>query len=89
MVKLDLRTLGFCRVQSGRKGRPAYGPAHLLKLCLYGYFQRIRFSRRLKAKCQRNSEVIWLWVACVKVIADFCKGNGSFSATCRTFSCRW
>ncbi|MEN5038550.1 IS1182 family transposase, partial [Pseudomonas sp. TWI929] len=37
---------------------PAYDPADQLKLYLYGYFQRIRSSRRLEAECQRNIEVI-------------------------------
>ena len=50
----------------------------MLKLYVYGYFNRIRSSRRLVAECRRNGEVFYLlgklkpdfWT-----IADFRKGN--------------
>ena len=57
VAKLDLGQLGFEKAQSKATGRPAYDPADQLKLYLYGYFQRIRSSRRLEAECQRNIEV--------------------------------
>ena len=61
----------------------------MLKLYLYGYFQRIRSSRRLEAECQLNIEVMWLLGRLApdfKTIADFRKDNGqAFSATCRMF----
>src|SRR5690606_29495865 len=41
-------------------GRPAYHPAELLKLFLYGYLNRIRSSRALEKECKRNLEVMWL-----------------------------
>ena len=41
-------------------GRPAYHPADLLKLLIYGYLNRVRSSRLLEAECHRNLEVIWL-----------------------------
>ena len=40
--QLDLQTLGFKRAVANSLGRPAYAPADLLKLFLYGYFNRIR-----------------------------------------------
>lgn len=41
-------------------GRPAYHPADLLKLYIYGYLNRVRSSRQLEKECKRNIEVIWL-----------------------------
>ncbi|MEG3626051.1 transposase, partial [Escherichia coli O157:H7] len=60
VAKLDLVQLGFDKAIPKSTGRPAYDPADQLKLYLYGYFQRIRSSRRLEAECQRNIEVMWL-----------------------------
>ncbi|PWU31084.1 IS5/IS1182 family transposase, partial [Pseudomonas sp. RW407] len=80
---------GFSKARASKVGRPAYDPADLLKLYLYGYFHRIRSSRRLEAECQRNVEVMWLLGQLVpdfKTIADFRKDNGvAFQATCRAF----
>ena len=89
VARLDLREMGFSKVQPRKTGRPSYDPADLLKLYLYGYFQRIRSSRRLEAECLRNVEVIWLLGRLArdfKTIADFRKDNGqAFQATCRAF----
>lgn len=41
-------------------GRPAYHPADLLKLFIYGYLNKIRTSRDLEKECKRNIEMIWL-----------------------------
>lgn len=41
-------------------GRPAYHPADLLKLFIYGYLNRVRSSRQLEKECKRNIEVMWL-----------------------------
>ena len=41
-------------------GRPAYHPADLLKLYIYGYMNSIRSSRQLERECRRNIEVMWL-----------------------------
>src|SRR5437667_9632486 len=60
------------------RGRPAYPPAALLKLYLYGYIHGIRSSRRLEAECQRNLEVLWLVQKLApdfKTIADFRRDN--------------
>ena len=48
--RLDLGVMGFGKVQPRKTGRPSYDPADLLTLYLYGYFQRIRSSRRLAMK---------------------------------------
>ena len=89
VAKLDLARLGFEKVVPKATGRPAYDPADQLKLYLYGYFQRIRSSRRLEAECQRNIEVMWLINRLkpdFKTIADFRKNNkAAFIATCRHF----
>lgn len=41
-------------------GRPAYHPADLLKLYIYGYLNKMRSSRDLEKACKRNIEVMWL-----------------------------
>jgi transposase len=47
-------------VQAEATGRPGYDPADLLKLCIYGYLNRVRSSRRLEVETRRNIKVIWL-----------------------------
>jgi len=56
---LDLNNFGF-KVDFDENGRPAYHPADLLKLYIYGYLNRTRSSRSLEKECHRNIEVIWL-----------------------------
>jgi transposase len=56
---LPLEQLGF-RLDFPENGRPAYHPATLLKLFIYGYLNRIRSSRCLEKECRRNIEVMWL-----------------------------
>lgn len=56
---LNLGEFGFT-VQHTENGRPAYHPADLLKLYIYGYLNRVRSSRCLEKECRRNIEVIWL-----------------------------
>jgi transposase len=51
---LDLGKLGFGRVAPLEKGRPAYHPATLLKIIIYGYLNRVASSRRLERECQRG-----------------------------------
>src|SRR5580698_7841915 len=55
---LDLRAAGFRfpKEDAQGRGRPAYSPADLLKLYLYGYLQQLRSSRRLETECHRNLE---------------------------------
>ena len=58
--ELDLRALGFEGVDPQATGRPAYHPATLLKIYIYGYLNRIQSSRRLEREAQRNVELMWL-----------------------------
>ncbi len=92
--ELDLFDLGFDRVAPKRMGRPAYHPAVMLKLYIYGYLNRIQSSRRLEREAGRNVEVMWLVGRLApdhKTIADFRKDNGAairkvcaqFVALCR------
>ncbi len=57
---LDLKRLGFVRIEARETGRPPYHPGDLLKLYLYGYMYRIRSCRRLERECHKNIEVLWL-----------------------------
>ena len=58
----NLEKLGFKNTSQNEtnRGQPAYPPAALLKLYLYGYVNQFRSSRRLEKECQRNLEVMWL-----------------------------
>lgn len=56
---LKLADYGF-RVDFPENGRPAYHPADLLKLYIYGYLNKVRSSRDLEKECKRNIEVMWL-----------------------------
>ena len=76
---LDLSEMGFINSSGELKaGQPAYDPADLLKLYIYGYINRIRSSRRLEHESQRNLELIWLikeLKPSYKTISDFRKNN--------------
>jgi transposase len=79
--ELDLSDLGFEGMQPEAEatGRPAYHPASLLKIYIYGYLNRNQSSRRLERETQRNVELIWLTGRLTpdfKTIADFRKDNG-------------
>ena len=78
---LDLQALGFEHAEAScGAGQPAFDPALLLKLYLYGYQHRVRSSRRLEAETRRNLEVIWLCQSAspsYKTIADFRKNNAA------------
>jgi transposase len=87
--ELDLAELGFDGVEPLATGRPAYHPATLLKIYIYGYLNRVQSSRRLERECQRNIELIWLTGRLMpdfKTIADFRKDNGgAIRKVCREF----
>jgi transposase len=87
--ELDLSELGFEGMQPEATGRPAYHPASLLKIYIYGYLNRIQSSRRLERETQRNVELIWLTGRLTpdfKTIADFRKDNGkAIRGVCREF----
>lgn len=56
---LKLSDYGF-EMDFIENGRPAYHPADLLKLFIYGYLNRMRSSRVLEKECKRNIELMWL-----------------------------
>jgi transposase len=77
--ELDLARLGFELIPADT-GRPAYHPAIMLKLYIYGYLNRIQSSRRLEKETQRNVEMMWLTEKLMpdhKTIANFRKDNGA------------
>src|SRR5262245_49618561 len=77
--ELNLKQLGFVGAEAATTGRPAYHPAVLLKIYIYGYLNRIASSRRLEREAQRNVELMWLTGRLApdfKTIADFRHNNG-------------
>ena len=73
MVKLD-----FTKSKPADTGCPAYDPCDMLKLYIYGYYNRIRSSRKLMVECGRNVEVMWLMGKLqpdFRTISDFRKEN--------------
>jgi transposase len=89
-ASLDLGELGFTRVSPAETGRPAYDPADLLRLYLYGYLNRVRSSRMLEREAKVNLEVMWLLGKLTpdfKTIADFRRDNlAAIKAVCREFT---
>ncbi len=86
--ELDLKQLGFAGADPAMTGRPAYHPAVLLKIYIYGYLSRITSSRRLEREAQRNVELMWLTDRLApdfKTIADFRHDNskGIGNVCCR------
>ena len=77
---LDLGEFGFSGVEPKATGRPAYHPAVLLKLYIYGYLNAVQSSRRLEREARCNVEVMWLLGRLVpdhKTIAEFRRNNGT------------
>ena len=74
---LSIKDYGF-RTDFTENGRPAYHPSDLLKLFIYGYLNKVRYSRDLEKECRRNIEVMWL-LKCLKpdhnTIANFRRDN--------------
>jgi transposase len=74
---LSIKDYGF-RTDFVENGRPAYHPSDLLKLFIYGYMNKVRFSRDLEKECRRNIEVMWL-LKCLKpdhnTISNFRRDN--------------
>ena len=56
---LAIQDYGF-KMEYVENGRPAYHPADLLKLYIYGYLNKTRSSRDFEKECNRNIEVICL-----------------------------
>ena len=86
---LNLAELGFTGVEPKATGRPAYHPATLLKIYVYGYLNRLQSSRRLERETQRNVELMWLTGRLTpdfKTIADFRKDHAeAIVGVCRAF----
>ena len=76
---LDLEQVGFHGMKPKATGRPAYHPATMLKLYIYGYLNRIQSTRRLERESGRNIELMWLLGRLrpdFKTISNFRRGNG-------------
>jgi transposase len=88
---LPIKDYGF-KLDFIENGRPAYHPADLLKLYLYGYLNKIRSSRDLEKECKRNIELMWLLKGLTpdhNTISNFRRDNGEgirevFKATVKT-----
>ncbi len=89
VAALDLASLGFEGVEPKATGRPAYHPATMLKIYLYGYLNRIQSTRRLEHEARRNLELMWLvgrLAPDFKTLADFRAGNtAAIKNVCREF----
>lgn len=57
--QLELPALHFV-MPAAVEGRPPYAPSLLLKIWLYGYYHRIRATRRLEAACREVLPLLWL-----------------------------
>ncbi len=83
---IDISASGFTHTQKETTaGQPAFNPATLLKLYLYGYMQKIHSSRRLEQEAKRNLEMIWLAKGIrpsYKTISDFRKSNAKALKHC-------
>lgn len=86
---LQLKALGFARIELKATGRPPYHPGDLLKLYVYGYMHRIRSCRALERECHTNLEVLWLLNRLApdhKTIANFRVDNRvALTRVCRAF----
>jgi len=85
---INLSGMGF-KTTPAATGRPAYHPASMLKLYVYGYLNRVQSSRRLEREAGRNIELMWLLGRLApdfKTIADFRKNNTkAIRLVCREF----
>lgn len=57
--QLDLPALGLA-MPVAVEGRPPYHPSLLLKIWLYGYYHRLRSTRKLEAACGEHLSLLWL-----------------------------
>ena len=76
--RLDLKQLGFDRAEPSAIGRPAYEPAVMLKIYVYGYLNRLTTTRVLEQETHRNVDLIWLTGRLMpdhKTIGEFRRNN--------------
>lgn len=57
--QLDLGSMNFS-MPTAVEGRPPYHPSLLLKIWLYGYYHRIRGTRKLEIACREHLSLLWL-----------------------------
>lgn len=57
---LDLKVHGFVVHSPHKPGQRPYRRSDLLKIIMYGYFNKIRSSRALEIETKRNLELMWL-----------------------------
>lgn len=53
-----LGALGISTIEPALTGRPEYHPGMQLKLCIYGYLNRVQSSGRSEREAQRNATSI-------------------------------
>lgn len=75
--ELDLQGLGFEGMRPAATGRPAYHPAMLLKLYVYGYLNKVQSSRRLADFRRENGPAIQ--AACAQFVV-LCRQLGLFGS---------
>jgi len=56
---LDIKGLGF-KIRDANDGRPGYAASLLLKIWLFGSYERIVSSRKLQRQCRRDMALMWL-----------------------------
>ncbi|WP_217697393.1 transposase [Virgibacillus dokdonensis] len=83
--------MGIKEYKKHNPGQQPYERKDLLKLFIYGYFNKIRSSRFLETECKRNIELMWL-VNGIRpdhgTISLFLKENRKgFKKVMRTFTC--
>src|SRR5699024_129333 len=88
---LCLTDMGIKEYERHTPGQQPYERKDLLKLFIYGYFNKIRSSRSLETECKRNIELMWL-VNGIRpdhgTISLFLKENRKgFKNVMRTFTC--
>ena len=56
---LDIESLGM-KVRKGKDGRPNYSSKLLLRVWLYGWFDKVKSVRELEKLCKRDIGMMWL-----------------------------
>lgn len=88
---LNLSEMGIIEYVKNNPGQQPYERKDLLKLFIYGYYNKIRSSRSLENECKRNIELIWLLNGIRPdhgTISLFLKENRKgFKQVMRTFTC--